>query len=250
MKELMPFAELELCERTDPESLDRELIMERRTSRLPYDSRGIDQGVVAELVRTAEQFGHRLECCSDPQEIDWVINLNAETMFYDLRDDPTRNEIGHWIRYSRLDAEKRGDGLAAFALHFPGPLMRLFFRFNRLFTLPIIYGVAQWFYKRSMRGTRTVAWISGRFEENDDCLTAGRMLARLWLTMTKHGIYLHPFGSVITNKRSHQLLKVRFAATQRGEPPWLLVRLGYGDVPPRACRLPLHDLLVSQDCNS
>jgi hypothetical protein len=208
-----PFADLELVERSEPEPLDRDLIRQRRTSRLPYDDRPVAPAVLEELSRVAEGFGHQFEHSNDPKEIAWVVGLNADTMFYDLRDDATRREIGHWVRYSRVEAERQGDGLAAFAMLFPGWLMRLFFERNWLFQVPGLHQLCKWTYKRSMRGTRTVAWISGNFEEQADCLNAGRALARLWLTMTKHGVYLHPFGSVITNPRSHQAMKEHFANT-------------------------------------
>ncbi|MCE9591255.1 MAG: hypothetical protein K8S99_12100 [Planctomycetes bacterium] len=239
-----PFADLELMVRAEPEPLDRELIRQRRTSRLPYNDRPVPPALLEELSRVAERFGHQFEHSNDPAEVAWVVGLNAETMFYDLRDDATRGEIGHWARYSLADAQQRGDGLAAFAMLFPGWLMRLFFEKNRLFQVPGLHQLCKWSYKRSMRGTRTVAWISGKFQEQPDCITAGRALARLWLTMTKHGVYLHPFGSVITNHRSHQYMEEHFAGTQRRHPLWLLVRLGQSDLPPRALRLLLDELII------
>jgi hypothetical protein len=122
--------------------------------------------------------------------------------------------------------------------------MTLFFKANWIFQIPGIHQFCKWTYKRSMRGTKTVAWISGKFEEQGDCVNAGRMLARLWLTMTKHGIYLHPFGSVITNHRSHKVMEEHFVNANRRDPLWLLVRLGQSDTPPRAMRLELEDIIV------
>jgi hypothetical protein len=236
-----PFADLELVERSAPEPLDRELIVQRRASRLPYDDRPVAPAVLEELSRVAEQFGYQFKHSNDPA---WVVGLNADTMFYDLCDEATRREIGHWVRYSHDEAQRRGDGLAAFAMLFPGWMMRLFFKRNWLFQIPGVHQLCKWAYRRSMRGTRTVAWISGKFQEQPDCLVAGRALARLWLTMTKHGVYLHPFGSVITNHRSHQAMEEHFANAERRHPLWLLVRLGHSDLPPRAFRLPLDELII------
>src|SRR5262249_49983604 len=187
-----PFADLELVERSKQEPLERELIWKRRTSRRPYIDRPVAPAVLEELSQVAEQFGHQFEHSNDPAEGAWVVGLNADTMFYDLRDDATRREIGSWVRYSQAEAKRHGDGLAAFAMLFPGWLMRLFFERNWLFQVPGLHRLCKWLYKRSMRGTRTVAWISGKFQEQPDCLVAGRALARLWLTMTKHGVFLHP----------------------------------------------------------
>lgn len=243
--ELMPFADLELVERTTPEPLSRELIKERRTSRLPYDNdKPVSPAVLEELARVAESLGHKFEYSSDPEQVAWVLGLNADTMFLDLRVKATRDEIAQWSRFSMEEAKRHKDGLAAFAMLFPGWMFKLFFKANWVFQIPGLHQFCKWIYKRSMRGTRTVAWISGKFLKQPDCIVSGRMLARLWLTMTRHGVYLHPFGSVITNERSHRVMNEHFANPDRKEDLWLLVRLGHSDVPPRAMRLSLDDIIV------
>lgn len=227
------------------ETLDRQLILERRTSRLPYDDVPVAPHVLAELSAVANSFGHQLEFSSDPQEVSWVVRLNADTMFFDMSDPLSRNEVGSWIRFSRAEARRRADGLAAYAMHFPGLLMKLFVHQNWLFRLPAVYQLVRKIYEHSMRGTRTVAWLSGPFETHEEWENTGRMLARLWLTMTKHGVYLHPFGSVITNPKAHQKLVDHFANADRKHDLWLLLRLGHSDLPPQAQRLTLEQLLVS-----
>ncbi len=239
-----PFANLELVQRTTPEPLDRELILQRRTSRLPYDETAVPQHVLDELAAVADSFDNQLESSNDPKQVKFILDLNADTMFLDLRVKETRDEIGHWTRYSMAQAKRTGDGLAAYAMLFPGWMMTLFFKHNWVFQIPGVHQLCKWTYTRSMRGTKTVAWISGKFVEQADCINAGRMLARLWLTMTKHGIYLHPFGSVITNHRSHQVMEDHFANPNRRDPLWLLVRLGQSDTPPQAMRLSLNDIIV------
>jgi hypothetical protein len=67
--------------------------------------------------------------------VDWVVGLNADTLFYDLDHDRTRAEIGRWIRTSQAEARRTGDGFSPVSLGFPGPLLGLFFFFfhHRLF---------------------------------------------------------------------------------------------------------------------
>ncbi len=242
--QLMPFARLTLVERQIPETLDRQLILDRRTSRLPYDDAPVSRAVLEELATIADGFGHKFEFSTDPKEVAWTVRLNADTMFFDMSDPIARNEVGGWIRFSRAEARRRADGLAAYAMHFPGLLMRLFVQANYLFRVPGIYHAVRWFYERSMRGTKTVAWLSGPYGNHDEWINTGRMLARLWLTMTKHGVYLHPFGSVITNAKAHARLAKHFDDGSRKHDLWLLLRLGHSDVPPSAHRLTLEQLLV------
>jgi len=242
----MPLARLTLVKREGAaETIDRKLILERRTSRLPYDDVPVSQTVLDELAVIADSYGHKFEFSSDPKEVAWVVRLNADTMFFDMSDPVARNEVGGWIRFSRAEAKRRADGLAAYAMHFNGLLMRLFVHQNWMFRIPGIYQAVRWMYERSMRGTRTVAWISGAFVTQSECDNTGRMFARMWLTMTKHGVYLHPFGSVITNAKAHARMAEHFNDGTREHDLWLLLRLGHSDLPPAAQRLTLEQLLVN-----
>jgi hypothetical protein len=127
---------------------------------------------------------------------------------------------------------------------FPGWLMRLFVKANFLFRIPGISQLSRHLYLKSMAGTRTVAWISGDFETPEGWDKAGRMMARLWLAMTEHGVYLHPFGSVITNVKAHARMDERFHNPNRKHPLWMLVRLGHSALPPKSQRLTVDQLLV------
>jgi hypothetical protein len=240
-----PFANLKLVPRTQPESFDRQLILDRRTSRLPYDDKVVSPAVLEKLSAIARDFGHVLEFSTEPSEVKWVVGLNADTMFYDMTDPIARNEVGGWIRFSKAEARRKADGLAAYAMLFPGLVMRLFVRANLLFRLPGIAQLSRRMYLNSMKGTRTVAWISGPFDTPEGWDKAGRMLARLWLAMTEQGVYLHPFGSVITNVKAHGRMDERFHNPERKDPLWLLVRLGHSELPPRAHRLTVDQLLVN-----
>jgi hypothetical protein len=241
-----PYANLELVARTQPEKFDRKLILERRTSRLPYlADKPVELGVLEELAQVAESFGHKLEFSTDAEQVNWIVRLNADTMFYDMTDPIAQNELGKLFRYSIKEADGKRDGLAAHTMCFPGPLMKFFVKHNWLFRLPGIYQLTRKYYQYSMRGTSTVAWLSGPFETLEDWDRAGRLLARLWLTMTAHGIYLHPFGSVITNEKSHQQMVDHFSGSKRDHDLWLLVRLGHSAIPPKAQRLSVDELIVS-----
>jgi hypothetical protein len=227
------------------ETLDRQLIIDRRTSRLPYDGRPLDPNVYEELVAVAASYGHQFEYSTDPKEVAWVVALNADTMFYDMSEPVARNEVASWMRFSLAEARKKADGLAAYAMNFNGLLMWLFARANWIFRLPGIYQFTRHTYIKAMAGTANVAWLSGPFfEKHEDWINSGRMLARLWLVMTKHGVYLHPFGSVITNPTAHNDMEDHFQNPARKHPLWMLVRLGYSRRPPLSQRLPLEDMII------
>jgi hypothetical protein len=69
------------------------------------------------------------------------------------------------------------------------------------------------------------------------------MLLRFWLVLTAHGLYLQPFGSVITNPTSHDRLAERLRAREGERQVWLLLRIGSGPEPPRSARRALAEIL-------
>src|ERR671934_684087 len=237
-----PFARLRLVEGNVDEPLEPDLLVERRTSRLPYDGKPVPEDVLREIGQIARVYGHRFSFSSDPATVAWVLELNRDTMFYDMEDDVARREVGRWIRYSGRAARRRRDGFSPEALGFPGPLLWLFVHARWLFELPGIRGAIRRLYLRTMRGVRTVGWLCGPFSTPSEAFAAGRMLARIWLTLTKRGIYLHPFGSVITNRRANARPRERIAVDNGT--PWLLVRLGGSAEPPPSLRLETETLLA------
>ncbi|KTD11972.1 hypothetical protein Lgra_1430 [Legionella gratiana] len=241
-----PLARLTLIPRKKEEKLNRQLILDRRTSRLPYNGQPIQLELLQELAAIAKEYNHLFEFSNDKAEVNWVVRLNANTMFADMREVVARNEVGSWMRFSRESAEKKADGLAAYAMQIPGVVMWLFVHANWIFNIPGVYQLVRWIYERTMQGTATVAWISGPFDKPTDWEKAGHMMARIWLTMTKYGVYLHPFGSVITNHEAHKEMDAHFKNDSREHDLWMLVRLGYGDTPPQAQRLPLEQMIIEE----
>jgi hypothetical protein len=99
-----------------------------------------------------------------------------------------------------------------------------------------------------MRGIANIAWIQGPFVTVEDMLKTGHLLIRLWLILTEHKIFLHPYGSIITNDKSRkQMLEKMHIGDEHGgkKMVWLLLRLGYSKQPPRSERLPIEDYFTS-----
>ncbi len=238
------FAILTLTQTLEKENLDASLILKRRTSRLPYNGKIIDEHILNELIKIAKNYHHIIHFRTDKPFIDWVLKLNQKTLFYDMSEKRTKEEVGRWLRYSQSSAKKKRDGLSAYCMKFPGIVMYLFFHKRGLFELPVIKDIIDKLYIYSMRGTTTVGWIEGSWETSEDWINAGKMLIRLWLTMTSHEVYLHPFGSIITNPHSHEEIKNALHIDESKAKVWLLFRTGYSNIPPRSYRLPENDIIV------
>ena len=132
-----PFASLSLRSGRTDEPLGVDLLRARRTSRLPYDGRQVDDSLLRELEQLAGTAGHRLRYSSDPSLVADILALNEDTLFFDMTDPAARNEVGGLLRFSDREARARSDGFSPAALGFPGWLLRLFFRSHRVLDAPV-----------------------------------------------------------------------------------------------------------------
>jgi hypothetical protein len=207
------------------------VLLARRTSRLPYEDRLVPGPVLQEFAQIAAQYGHCFESFDDPSLVQEVLECNVRALLHNNLKLAQLRELRGWIRFGPTPAV--GDGLWREPMNQPHWEMRLALAAPRLFLLPGIAPLAQTRYLRTQRGTRHVAILRGPFASWPELVAAGRMLMCLWLTMTRHGVYMLPFGSMITNEACNRHLRRRFAA----DDIWFIFRFGYSPVPPRAPRL-------------
>src|SRR5262249_37441093 len=125
-----------------------------------------------------------------------------------------------------------------------GKLMHNFFFHHERFRAKWKRSILSKVYLKSMKGTQHVVWISGKFGERKDWLSAGGMLQEVWLEMTKHNVCLHPFGSVITNPIAYNKFLEKIKHDPATGEVWLLMRIGYSKEPPRSFRLTTNDILI------
>jgi hypothetical protein len=221
---------VQIGDRCAPED-QRTVLEARRTSRLPYEDRLVDPRVLAEFAGVAGSLGHRFECFSEPAVVREVLKRNVQALLENNLKCGELEELRRWVRIA--DTPALGDGLWPLPMNQPRWEMRLALTCPRLFLLPGISQLATARYLRTQAGTRHVAILRGAFGSWPDLVVAGRMLMRLWLSMTHHGVYMLPFGSMITNAPCNRYLRERFS----GDDIWLILRFGYSAVPPQAPRL-------------
>ena len=227
--------------------LDPQLILDRHTSRLPYDGTPVPTEVIADLKAEAERLGHRFETRSDKEAIRWVVELNKQALFHDLDNEPLRTELTKWLRYDRREEDLMRDGLSARCLTFSPALFRSFFTRHRFWTMPGIRNIVGTVYGATMKGIGTIGWLRGPYRDSKDWVAAGTCMIRLWLTLTRHGIYWHPYGSVITSEdaRTNMIRYLRLPEEAGGgDMVWLLLRLGRSKEPPLSHRLPLEEIIL------
>jgi hypothetical protein len=220
----------EVTGRCTPEE-QRTLLEARRTSRLPYEDRLVAPRALGEFARIAADSGHAFESFDEPAIVRDVLERNVTAVLENNLKAEERAELRRWIRTGETPVI--GDGLWSTPMNQPPWELRLALTVPRLFLLPGIAALARAKYLRTQAGTRHVAILRGPFQSWPELVEAGRMLMRLWLSMTRHGVYMLPFGSMITNAPCKRYLSERFAAADI----WFILRFGYSAVPPQAPRL-------------
>ena len=238
-------AKLTLEKITKSETIDPSLIYLRRTSRLHYDGKLLSEAALEQIRIEAEDYQHDFYYDSTKTLVDSVIEINQRTLFDDLNNDATRNELDRLFRYNDPDAEKYKDGLWYKAMCFPGNLMRSVFQNHGKWNHGGRGKVLAAYYKHSFAGTSTICWFNGKLETPQDLLNAGYMFARTWLLITKHNAYLHPFGTLITNVEANkEINKILKQSTDPNRKIWMIFRVGYSQVPARSFRLATDEIII------
>jgi hypothetical protein len=215
----------------------QDAFLTRQTSRLPYDNRLVSDDILAGASSTAASQGYDFRTTTDAPVVSSLVQINQKTLFADLRNDAVYAEIIHWLRFSKKEAAAQADGLSAETMIMPGPVLRFAMKHRGLWSFPVIGGLLRAIYLRTMRGVRQLGWLEGPFAEPSHFLEAGRTFMRVWLHFAENGVYLHPFGTVITNPGSHAAFVREAGIHESGDRMvWMLFRFGYSATPPAAHR--------------
>lgn len=234
----------------DPEQkLDAEIALERirtrRTSRRPYRRASVPAAAIAAAERICADAGYEFRHTGDRALVRRIVHVNQATLFDDLENDAVYDEIMTWLRFSKREAAERADGLSAEAMLLPGRILRFAMAHRGMWRAPVLGAAIRRFYLNTMRGVHELGWIEGPFDGPRDYIEAGRTFMRVWLELHRRGVVLHPFGTVITNPRSHALFAEAVGAREgEGRMAWMLFRLGYSAYPPLAHRRPAEAMML------
>ena len=226
----------------DPHAL-LHLFERRRTGRFPYDGRPIPVADLERLAAFVAERGHRLGWTQDPQQIRCLMHLNADTIADDLQVAPIRRELREWTRFTRAEAERKRDGLWAACMNQSGIELWMTYAFPWVLRIGPVRRMATRRYLATQDGTATIGWIAGAIDDRRAQIEAGRLVLDWWLELTDLGIDILPYGSLYTRPEAY-----RATAEEIGEEDWwILVRMGYGETPPRSYRLDPDTLWLRRD---
>lgn len=236
---------LEPCDITTVATERYQALQKRQTSRRPYTNKLVPKECITGARSIAQTSHATLGLADDPVIVKTIIRVNQETLFDDLQNDPVYREIMLWLRFSRSQAAEKRDGLSAETMLMPGRVLKFAMKHRNLWAAPFIGRIIRAVYLRTMRGVRQVGWLEGPFNAPKDYIEAGRVFMKIWIYFTQQGVFLHPFGTVITNPKSHkkfvETVHITESATNMA---WMLFRFGYSKQPPKAHRRAASTMII------
>ena len=242
--ELLHFARLRLSERdVDDEAAQRyedSLFFRRRTSRISLLPKPVEESASRALAELADHWGQRYEQVTDAAKIERILRRNTEALFEDLNSPDYHDEIVSWFRFTDHAARRTRDGLDYRCMNSSRAAFWAAARMPRLLLLPFTRQLLARVYRAQLGVVPTIGLLSGPFWEPESAFETGRFLMRFWLETARRGLYIHPYGNLVTNRRAAE-----WCTKETGvEDIWLVFKIGYSDEPPASYRRTAEEVLV------
>ena len=228
--------------RSDGERYPIELFRARRTSRISLRPDPVPPVIVQSLVRMASDWGHRYTHLTDAPVIEEILSRNIDAVFHDMNVPLYHDEITEWFRFTDRSAERHKDGLDWRCMN----LSRSEFWLSARMSKTLLFGPTRSILKRRYRqqlGTvPSIGILSGDFFAAKNAVYSGRFLFRFWLELARHGLYLHPYGNMVTNPDAAAWMERKTGVAKA----WLVFKVGYCDPPPASYRRSVEEILVPE----
>lgn len=238
--DLIPIARLTLTAAPNLSSnWDLGLFHHRRTSRLSYTAL-VSISAAAALTALAQSWHHQYIQIDAASQIAAVIDRNISAVITDFNDRAYRIEILKWLRFSKASAVQTRDGLDARCMNLPPLNFWLLAHFPSFAKLPIIDRLVQLYYRHTLGNIPTLGILAGDFWQPAAAFTAGGFLLQFWLEATRHGLYLQPFGNLVTNDSAAQWCADKF----QQQNSWLVFKIGHSHQPPQSYRHHVAQILL------
>jgi hypothetical protein len=214
--------------------------MKRRTSRIALLPEAVPEKSAQALKELAARWNQRYEQITDPAAIERILACNTDALFEDLNNPAYHDEIVEWFRFTNASARRTRDGLDYRCMNATRPSFWLAARMPWLMRFPLTRPLLSRTYRSQIGLVPTIGILAGDFWQPESAIQTGRFFMRFWLETALQGLYIHPYGNLVTNRRA-----ARWCAEETGiSNIWLIFKIGSSKEPPKSYRLPLEEILV------
>lgn len=238
----LPFAHLTLtpAETVTKHAYDRPLFKKRRTSRISFLEKPVPDEIAAGLKHLAAEWDHRYEQITDPTMIERIVEQNTQALFHDLNSTEYHDEIVSWFRFSNQSSLRQRDGLDFRCMNTSRSTYWMTARFPGLLKLPGARSLMAKKYRKQIGPVPTIGLLAGDFWPAASALNTGRFLMRFWLETARQGLYIHPYGNLVTNQQAAQWMEDETKVPKI----WLAFKIGYSAEPPKSYRRSVEEILI------
>ncbi len=217
----------------------------RQTSRKKY-FQGVDDELSDQTIKLAAQRNLRLVKMNraDTHQAIW---LNQRAVFDDMFDDAVREELNHWLRYTKQEKESKKDGLAYDCMEINGTAMKFIVKHYKILRMPGISRLLKQYYLRTMSDNSDAYYLLTPFSNEQEAYDVGVAVMRIWKAVAAKGYYLHPFGTIMSNVGAHNdFLKLAHIEHEDIHENFLvfIYRAGRSEKPNHSLRLPVKEHLL------
>jgi len=238
---LIPFATLRLVvDRDTQDSYLSDFFLSRRTCRISLHPKPVPDLAISRLAALADAWGHRYTHLSDPDAIESILAQNIDAVFHDMNVAKYHDEITPWFRFTERTTTEHRDGLDWRCMNLSRVEFWLSARLSKILLFAPTRQYLKRRYRRQLGHVPAIGILSGDFFNPANAIDSGRFLLRFWLEVTRLGLYLHPYGNLVTNPKAAAWL----AARAQVPGAWLVFKIGFSDAPPPSQRRLLADILV------
>ena len=218
---------------------DSSLFQQRRTSRLSYTA-PVSMAAKTALTCLAHRWQQQYIQIDTASQIEATVDRNIDAVITDFNDRAYRVELLKWLRFSRARSLQNRDGLDARCMNLPPLNFWLLANCPGFAKLPIIDRLVQLYYRHTLGSIANIGILAGDFWQPEAAFKAGRFLLQFWLEATRHGLYLQPFGNLVTNDNAAQWCADKFQQQQI----WFVFKIGHSHQPPQSYRHHVAQILL------
>lgn len=225
----------------------------RKTNRAPFEvERKIKDDTLGLLKESISNFNISLQTTCNPEHFSVIANLDAHSSYIRLEYRPFHDELFEVLRFSKKENEKFRYGLTFESLEVPGfaisfaKFLKYHF-FNDLVSRLGFGKLVAFNLSRKLKKTGCLCLFSCNSQRPEEYIESGRALEQFWLTCTKLGISVQPYGVLpqyltklkvdpkffkekyIKILKNHQKEIAPIFSDFERKSPAILLRIGYSD---------------------
>lgn len=220
----------------------------RQTSRKKYYT-GTSGQADTHAISAAKDNG--MQIVKLPKDIaQHAVWLNQRAVFDDIKDRAVREELDHWLRYTADQKVSTNDGLAYDCMELNGKAMKYIIDHHKILENQLIAKLLKTYYLRTMSDDSDVFYMLAPFKTEHDSFKVGTMVMRLWHIMSSYQLYIHPFGTIMSNQKAHAdfvaLADIKNESLESGYLVFIF-RAGKSEKPTPSMRKPYDIHLIIKD---